>query len=158
MSITQSPVPEKKPDLINIPVPMFSLNEILRESMKNLYAPDVIIRCESLPYIKGNHTEIARLFNMLISLITDYRPAAPQLFLYVDCDSGTREVGLEQGFKKFMIKLYTNITTDEAWKQVNHEVLSACDKIVTDHNGQLQVNTIKNTGCLFAISLAGKFA
>jgi hypothetical protein len=159
MSLTESPIPEKRSELINIPVPMFSLNEVLRESMRTLYQfPGVIVRCESLPYIKGKHQEMLQLFDLLIGMITSFSPAAPKLFLYVDCDEGAVDTKLEPGFKKFVIKLHTNITTNDAWKERHRKVLADCERIVSEHKGDFQVNNISNTGCLFAISLAGKFA
>ena len=157
--MTELPVPEKRSDLQKIPSPMFSLNDVLRESLRALYEnPGVVVRCEPLPFISGKKDELVRLFNMLIAMITGFKPAASKLFLYVDCNEGTANLHSGPGFRNFVIKFHTSITTSEAWKEQHKDILFDCEKIVTEHKGKFQVNNISNTGCLFAISLAGKFA
>jgi hypothetical protein len=159
MSLTDLPIPERRIDIKNFhPLSILSLNDIFRESMQGSYAyPDIIVRCETLPQIKGNREEIMKLFRMLTKMITSNRPAGPRLFLYVDCSEEMREAGLEQDFKNYLIKFYTNITAAEEWRISHSAALSDCEKIVANHKGKFQVNNIYNTGCLFAISLAGKF-
>ncbi|MGZ8543883.1 MAG: hypothetical protein ACXWV0_01240 [Flavisolibacter sp.] len=160
MSITDFPIPEKKSDQISIdPNAMLSLNQVLRESMQSLYDnPALVIRCEELPSILGQYDEILRMFKMLLELITNEPPAGPKLFLYVDCDQGVVEPGLEEGFQTYIIKFYTNITTGDTWREKNKNILSGCETIVSGHKGTFQANNISYTGCLFAITLAGKFA
>ncbi len=160
MSITDFPIPEKNSDKIIInPIALLSLNQVLRESMQPLHDnPSMVIRCEALPSINGQYDELLRLFTMMLELITSEPPAGPKLFLYVDCDQGITEPGLDEGYRQYIIKFYTNITTGEAWKEKNKNILSGCESIVSHHKGSFQVNNISHTGCLFAISLAGKFA
>ncbi len=160
MSITDFPIPEKNSEQITInPFALLSLNQVLRESLQPLYAnSSIVIRCESLPSVYGQYDELLRLFSMMLNLITSEPPAGPKLFLYVDCDQGVTEPELEAGLRRFIIKFYTNITTGEAWREKNKNILSGCESIVSLHKGTFQVNNISHTGCLFAISLAGKFA
>jgi hypothetical protein len=159
MIVTDSPIPERRIEIKNFhPVTMLSLNEIFRESMQGAYAyPDIIVRCETLPQIKGNRQEILNLFRMLTKMITSNRPAGPRLFLYVDCSEEIREAGQEQDFKNYQVRFYTNITAADEWRIANSAALSDCERIVANHKGKFQVNNIYNTGCLFTISLAGKF-
>ena len=160
MSTTDFPIPEKKPETKHThTLPMLSLNDAIRESMPALHEhPGLVMRCEHLPQVRGHQDELVRFFYLLIRLIINNKPPVPKLFLYVDCDEGRKDLMLESGFKKYIIRIHTNITTSDAWKEMNDHILSGCKKIIADHQGELQINNIKNTGCLFAISLAGKFA
>lgn len=160
MSLTESPIPEKRSELkYTQALPMLSLNDILRESMEPLHLhQDMVVRCEHLPHVKGQKEELVRLFTMLMRLIISQKQSWTKLFLYVNCDEGKKDSLLEPGFKNYIIKIHTNISTSDAWKEMNDHILCGCEKIVHSHSGVLQVNNIYNTGCLFAISLAGKFA
>lgn len=143
---------------------LLSLNEILQESLKKAQAQvdkaQLIVRCENLPLIKADHDEIVKLFDGLIGTILNQPPNATRLFLYVDCDeerSDIIDMTLNEGYKKYLIKFHTNITTHEHWKLVNNQALVDCKQILSRHNGNLVVNDVSSTGCLFSVLLPGKF-
>jgi hypothetical protein len=142
---------------------LLSLNEILQESLKKAQAQvdkvKLIVRCESLPTVKADHGEMLKLFDNLLGMILNHPPNATRLFLYIDCGVDISDVinmTLEEGFKYYIIKFHTNITTHENWKLVNSQALINCRQILSKHNGNLAVNDISSTGCLFSVLLPGK--
>lgn len=142
---------------------LLSLNDVIQENLKKAqYQVDkaqLIVRCETLPCIKADHDEMASLFNDLLSIILNHPPNTSRLFLYIDCEEDNSE-GIdrtpEEDMKRYIIKFYTNITTSESWKLANSGALINCQQILSRHNGNLAVNDISGTGCLFSVSLPGK--
>jgi len=166
MSILDSTFPYRNYSTLekNYPTDLLSLNDILQESLKKAQAQvdkaQLIVRCESLPLIKADHDEIVTLFDDLIGMILNQPPNTTRLFLYIDCEESNSDVidmTMATGFKKYTIKFHTNITTHEHWKLVNSQTLINCKQILSKHNGNLVVNDISSTGCVFSVSLPGKF-
>jgi hypothetical protein len=137
-----------------------SLNDLFNERMRKAQAQfehaGLVVRCECLPQINGYREEMTRLFDSIISMILNHPSKPAQLFLYVDCeeikDAGKQETGLIN----YLIKIHTNLTTNDNWKAQNREMLAACERILILHKGSFAVHNISNTGCLFSISLPGK--
>lgn len=143
---------------------LLSLNEILQESLKKAQAQvdksQLIVRCESLPMVKADHDEMVKLFDDLIGMILNQPPNTTRLFLYVDCEENRSDIidmTLSKEYRRYLIKFHTNITTHEHWKLVNSQTLVNCKQILSRHNGNLVVNDVSSTGCLFSVSLPGKF-
>jgi hypothetical protein len=166
MSIFDSTFPKRNYKALEksiLPAGLFSLNEILQESLKKAQAQvdkaQLIVRCESLPVVQADHSEIVKLFDDLIAMILNQPPNTTRLFLYIDCDEDNNDIidmTLHPGFKKHLIKFHTNITTHEHWKILNNDTLINCKQILSRHNGNLMVHDVSSTGCLFAVSLPGK--
>jgi hypothetical protein len=119
----------------------------------------LIVRCEALPKIQGNFNEMLKLFDHLLSMILSHHQKTSRLFLYVDCEEESNDVidmSLEEGFKRYTIKFHTNITTQGNWKLLNNQALVSCQQILSNHSGNLAVNEISKTGCLFSVLLPGK--
>lgn len=142
---------------------LLSLSDVLQESLKKAQnqvdKSQLIIRCETLPKIKADHKEMVGLFDKLLGMILGYPPNTSRLFLYIDCEEDTNDVidiSLEDGLKRYMIRFHTNITTHNNWKLINSQALIDCRQILSRHNGNLAVNDISSTGCLFSVSLPGK--
>lgn len=166
MSVSDSTFPNKNIDAAvfhHASVNMLSLNQVFKESMKKAQAQtgnlEMIVRCENLPQIRGNHTEIVQLFDLLLAMILNNPPQNSKLYLYVDCEEEMADIiDLHfEGAKQYLIKFYTNITTHDHWKVLNSQSLIDCKQILSGHHGNLVVNNISSTGCLFTISLPGKF-
>jgi len=143
---------------------VLSLNQVLKESLRKAQKQvdnlQLIIRCEELPHITATHDEIVRLFDDLLGMILNHAPKSSRLFLYVDCEEETGDtidLSVEEGIKRYLIKFNTNISTHDNWKLVNSQALVNCKQILSRHNGNLIVNDISSTGCLFLLSLPGKF-
>jgi hypothetical protein len=152
------------PDIHGISAPRerLNLNELMQQALHAFQTGgkhlNLIIRCESLPHIEGNKAQVSKLFANLLQTIVPFPPRGNKLFLYIDCEEQNKDIDavLTNGHKRFLIQFYTNIITNESWKRINKPVLVSCEQIVAQLNASLTVNDIKNTGCLFSISLLGK--
>jgi len=165
MTILDSTFPDNNYKTLekNYPPPLLSLNEVLQESLKKAQLQvdkaQLIIRCETLPQIEAGYDDLVNFFENLLSTILNQPPNTTRLFLYIDCEEDNSDVidmTIKEGFKRFIIKFHTNITTHEHWKLVNRETLINCGQILSRHNGNLAVNDIGSTGCLFSVLLPGK--
>jgi hypothetical protein len=143
------------------PAVMLSLNEIFKESMKKAHAGqqglNLIMRCESLPLVKAQRGEMETVFTTLIRLILQHPVTGSKRFLYIDCEERIQKQQLQKDQKQYLIKFHTNGSTNDNWKEANRVSIDKCEKILSAHHGSLTVNNIDHTGCLFCISLPGKF-
>lgn len=140
-----------------------SLNEVLQVSLKKAQAQvdkvKLIVRCETLPRVKAEQESMTKLFDGLLGMILNSRQGNSRLFLYIDCEEDTSDVidmNLEEGLKRYFIKFHTNIVAHDNWKLVNSQSLISCRQILSRHNGNLAVNDISSSGCLFSVWLPGK--
>jgi hypothetical protein len=166
MSVVDSTFPNRNHNTLSIQQApgWLSLHNVLKESLKKAQKQvdnlQLIIRCEELPHIKAAHDEMLKLFDDLLGMILNHAPKSSRLFLYVDCDEERTDVidmSASPESKRYLIKFNTNIITHENWKLVNSQALVSCRQILSRHNGNLVVNDISSTGCLFLLSLPGKF-
>jgi hypothetical protein len=159
MSVKDISVPGKEFDLSRQPGPLssVSLNDILEKSMNRARvanAADIIVRCESLPFLNGHEPDFTELFDLLVGLIIKKSNVNATVFLHVNCDEETVTGGLQNIKARYHnIRFHTNFSADEEWKQQNKMQLSRCNEIISNYDGSFMVNNISNTGCLFFISL-----
>jgi hypothetical protein len=164
MSVTRQQLSNKTYDQKNFyPLTMLSLNDIFRESMRKMQQlfprVHIIVRCESLPVIKGNQQDISQAFEEMIELIFLSSDTISQLFLYIDCEDEehlSEHAIRYEGFKNYTIKFRTNIFPNGNWEEANKELLARCRLVFSLHNAKFQVNTLNHTGFLFLISVPGK--
>ncbi|HEY6955454.1 MAG TPA: hypothetical protein VI385_09425 [Flavisolibacter sp.] len=145
------------------PPSFLSLNEVLQLSLKKAQAQvdkvKLIVRCETLPRVKAEQEEMVKLFDGLLGMILNSGQGNARLFLYIDCEEDTTDVidmNLEAGLKRYFIKFHTNIVAHDNWKLVNSQSIIGCRQILSRHNGNLAVNDISSSGCLFSVWLPGK--
>jgi hypothetical protein len=165
MSIPDSPFPEGGQKILqrnHIAIPI-ALNEVLQESLRKAQLQvdrvKLIVRCETLPVVNAEHGEMVKLFDELLGMILNHPPDAARLFLYIHCEEDNSDIidmTLEEGLVRYCIKFHTNISTHDNWRLVNSKGLINCRQILSRHNGNLAVNDIGNTGCLFSVLLPGK--
>lgn len=165
MSILDSTFPNGNYNALpkKFPNDLLDLNSVLKESLKKAQAEvdhlKLIVRCEALPKIRGDFNEMLKLFDHLLSMILNHHLQTSRLFLYVDCEEVSSDVidmTLEEDFKRYAIKFHTNITTHGNWKLLNNQALVSCQQIIFNHRGNLAVNEISKTGCVFSVLLPGK--
>ncbi|MGZ3975597.1 MAG: hypothetical protein ACXVMI_15110 [Flavisolibacter sp.] len=145
-------------------IPEFlSLNQVLQVSLKKAQAQvdrvKLIVRCETLPHVKAAQDDMVRLFDGLLGMILNSGQGNPRLFLYIDCEEDTSDLidmNLGPDLKRYFIRFQTNIVAHDNWKLVNSQSLIGCRQILSRHNGNLAVNDISSSGCLFSVSLPGK--
>jgi light-regulated signal transduction histidine kinase (bacteriophytochrome) len=139
-----------------------NLNEVMQQSLHRFQTgirnQNVIVRYESLPIIEADKKAMIRVFDNLVQMIINHPPEGSKLFLYVDCEEESREQDSETLYvsKRYSIRFHTNITTSEEWKAEYQRVLEECSELLNQFGAGFTVNEIKNTGCLFSISLSGK--
>jgi len=165
MSIPDSTFPDRGQEILprkHIAVPL-PLNDVLQESLRKAQVQvdkvKLIVRCETLPLVIAEHGEMVKLFDQLLGMILNHPPDAARLFLYIHCQEDNSDIidmTLDEGVKRYCIKFHTNITTHDNWRLVNSQGLINCRQILSRHNGNLAVNDIANTGCLFSVLLPGK--
>ena len=146
------------------PLTMLSLNEMFKESMRKIMAEPsdvkIITRCENLPYIRGNKNDVFVLFEELIKLIVTDKTAPSTLFLYIDCEElkvDNKQQHFSEGFNTYVIKFRTNISPTKNWEAEHETALAKCREIVSAHNAIFLVNSSNQTGCIFSITLPGKY-
>src|SRR5678815_4592665 len=164
MSIPDSTFPDRGQEILprkHIAVPL-PLNDVLQESLRKAQVQvdkvKLIVRCETLPLVIAEHGEMVKLFDQLLGMILNHPPDAARLFLYIHCEEDNSDIidmTLDEGLKRYCIKFHTNITTHSNWRLVNSQGLINCRQILSRHNGNLAVNDIGSTGCLFSVLLPG---
>ena len=165
MSITDRNLSGRTYDIKKFyPLTMLSLNEMFRESMHRINAErpslKIITRCENLPNIKGNKEDVLVLFEELIRIIITDNTAPSKLYLFIDCEEikvENQSQHLSEGFNTYTIKFRTNISPSNNWEAENKMALSKCREIVSAHNAIFFVNSSNQTGCIFSITLPGKY-
>ena len=160
-SALTNPEPEPLPGSVQSPA--FSLNDVFQERMrkaKDLHEHlHVVVRCEQLPHIEGNREEIGKLFDSMISMIVNSMAAGSKLFLHIDCEEVTivpEELPGTSEKNAFQIRFYTNSAIDEAWKESHAQALLRCQLIAAGHHGSFTLNHLRQTGCLFSLTIPGK--
>jgi hypothetical protein len=165
MSVADSPVPRNGHEIKN-PISSgytVSLNDVFRESLRKiegfLKRDNLIVRCDDLPQISGTRQELKQVFDTLIDIIFD-SALQSRLFLHVGC----MEIHLEgneplttKHMKRYQIRIQTNINTDKSWKDRHRNALDSCEQSLSRLDGTFSVNPVSNTGCLFTLTVPGKF-
>ena len=145
------------------PLTMLSLNEMFKESMRKIMkepsASKIITRCENLPYIRGNKEDILVLFEELIMMIVNDKTAPSPLLLYIDCVEvkDDQPLDISEGFNTYILKFRTNISPSKNWEAEHGKALAKCREIVSAHNAIFLINSSNQTGCIFSITLPGKY-
>jgi signal transduction histidine kinase len=138
------------------------LNEVIQQSLHRFQSgirnQNVIVRYENLPIIEADKKAVIKVFDNLVQMILNHPPGGSKLYLYVDCEEESRAQDSETHYvsKRYFIRFHTNITTNEEWKAEYQRVLEECTELLNQFDAGFTVNEIKNTGCLFSISLSGK--
>jgi hypothetical protein len=162
MSVSDSHLFNRTYDTKNFyPLTVFSLNEIFKESMSKVQSElsqaNIIVRCENLPQITGNRQEISEAFETLIRMILRRPSGDAKLYLFLDCAETSGAGTSDAGSKSYTIKFRTNILPGENWEDLHRHSLDRCRKILLVHQAVFLVNSNNANGCLFSISLPGKF-
>lgn len=141
--------------LVNLRAIIASDFSRIEEKINRLRA---IIRCDVLPWVQENEISYSKLFQILIGTIVDHPPAASKLFIYIRCEKQNNEVldMSEHDFELFKISIHTNIDTDEHWLQLYQQKIEAIKNSYGMAGSTFNYNVIKNTGCLYSITVAGK--
>lgn len=140
---------------------LVSLNAMFNESMRKAQVcytlPDIIVRCEPLPLVNATAEDVKNIFDNILGMIFKTTPNGNKLFLYVDIEKEKMINPVIEQFENFTIRFHTNLTTGDNWNSANAGALSRTSEIISRHNWIFGVNNIFQTGCLFTITVKGKF-
>ena len=142
------------------PATLVDTNVILQRAIQKLppeLRNEVVLRCDELVHLQCSEEDSENLFTQLLRFIAKGKPLEKKLFLHITCfPDGAETAAATFGLKRFKLQFHSNSSlhtegTQEAEKQINS--LAA---ILVPYSGSLQVNQLKNSGCVFSISLPGK--
>jgi hypothetical protein len=139
------------------------LNNILQQALQRhgpaIRTHKLVLRCQALPRVEGDPVRLLRLFEGLLEAILSQTPKGSRFLLHVDCgeerDPVVIDLSLAPGQLRYCIQFHTNITVTEEWKAMHGQFIADSMTLIAQQNGSFKVNEIKNTGCLFSISLPG---
>lgn len=144
------------------PAALVNANHLLQNRLQALSAAernDLVLRCEDLPLLAGDEEALAAVFSRLLGMILDRRQPGTRLYLHIDA---IREPGAGnattaapgRGF--YRLRFHTNAHFCAEWMQAHERHLNAVAALLQPLGGSLEVNQLKNTGCLFCLNLPGK--
>jgi hypothetical protein len=142
-------------------LPVFvNTNAVLRKAIQQLppaVRQQVILRCDELAQLQIAEDVLEKAFVQLLAMIAGEK-ADSKLFLHITCQ---REKVQEQQAKqgpggRFIIQFHTNLTPPAAWLQAAEQRTSSVAELLLPYGGSLVVNQLKNSGCVFSITLPGK--
>lgn len=138
------------------------LNDALQAALKNSSEDLLILRSDKLPSVWGMKRQMLQLFEALTAMILNHPPRNSKLFLYVQCkpeeiDPEVIDLRLTPGHNIFHLYFFSNITTDNDWQLIYRDQLARCELIAREFKGSFVFHPISNTGCLFSLTLPGKF-
>lgn len=143
------------------PAKLVDTNSVLRKAIQKLspeVRSEVVLRCDELVQLQCSEENIEKVFSQLLQLITGAKPAEKKLFLHITCfkEMKKEKETIALGLKRYIIQFHTNVTLHSPWIQEAENRISTIASLLPPFGGSLQVNQLKNSGCVFSISLPGK--
>jgi hypothetical protein len=139
---------------------MVDLNEVVGQVLQPYQKVlgrnnDLIVRCEMLPWIFIDVSQIKHVLGELIRMIA-HHPLTGKKFLHIFCDKDESSTSIA-GVDIFTLNIHANLDRDDTWKQLHQESIISLQKVLLPYNARLIDFEISSSGSLFSISLPGKF-
>jgi len=136
-------------------------NLVLRKAIKKLspeIRKEVVLRCDELVRLQCAEENIEEAFTQLLQLIADAKPSDKKLFLHITCFQETKKEKetIAPGLQRYVIQFHTNVSLPVGGMQEAEFRINNIASLLPPFGGSLQVNQLKNSGCVFSISLPGK--
>lgn len=155
MSVLQSrPEDNIKKTSDHTQLPVIDINVILKRLIQQLPAAvrsTLVLRCDELPKIYGPEENVQKVLSELLQIITE-KAASKTLYLHITCNI---EDAPEEKEGIFLLRFHTNLTPNE-WLESNNEKVNRIAALLTPFGGRVQINQLKNSGCIFVLSLPRK--
>ena len=138
---------------------LVNTNAVLQKVLQRLNPEDrskIALRCDDLPVLEGTEEDFEKVFSGLLQLILKNKPNGAKLFLHIHCTEEEIDPQTPKGLKQFSIQFNTNIIPCADWLQKRDQQFNEVAGIVQKNRGSLLLNQLKNSGCLFSVSLPGK--
>ncbi|HYH14665.1 MAG TPA: hypothetical protein VD794_05585 [Flavisolibacter sp.] len=141
---------------------LVDLNKVVQESL-NCVKPQLeelkaIIRCDGLPHILANATDVRKLSDNLIRFILQHPPRKSKLFIYIKCNRAENELlsaDLSGKLDSFEVYFHTNSCNEATWQAAHQEMINECSAICAQYSGSF-VAAHGQANCLFKLTLPGK--
>jgi|GEM_PF-1729440 len=136
-------------------------NQLLQKAIQKLpteIRSDIVLRCDELAKLQITAEAMEDAFTQLLRMIVEERETGAKLFLHITCsheNKGEREA-ITNRLSRFLIQFHTNLTPHAAWMQDAESRINRIASILLPFGGSLQVNQLRNSGCVFCIALPGK--
>jgi hypothetical protein len=136
-------------------------NLVLRKAIQKLSPEvrnEVVLRCDELVQLQCSEENMDKAFTQLLQLIADAKPSDKKLFLHITCfQEGKKEKEtIALGLRRYTIQFHTNVSLHAAEAHEVEYCINNIASLLPPFGGRLQVNQLKNSGCVFSISLPGK--
>ncbi|HEX8316410.1 MAG TPA: hypothetical protein VF609_15510 [Flavisolibacter sp.] len=149
----------EKPASHHSPLTLVETNTLLRRAIQKLPAEirgSIVLRCDELARLQGNEEAIENAFSRLLQMIVEERQTGKQLFLHITCSQQKEEDTIPSGLPRFFIRFHTNLSPSASWMQEAESRINNIASFLLPYGGSLLVNQLKNSGCVFCITLPGK--
>lgn len=151
----------QKPAPVHPTATFVDTNALLKKAIQNLPASirsEIVLRCDELAPLQISEEAIEKAFSQLLQMIIDEREAESKLFLHITCASDKKQQAETTSpcLSRFLIQFHTNLKPHSAWMQEAGNQINRIASLLTPFDGSLLVNQLKNSGCVFVISLPGK--
>jgi hypothetical protein len=143
------------------PAKLVDTNSFLRKAIQKLSPEtrsEVVLRCDELVQLQCSEENIEKVFSQLLQLIVDAKPSDKKLFLHITCfpELKKQKETIVLGLQRYIIQFHTNVALHSPWIQEAENRINNIASLLPPFGGSLQVNQLKNSGCVFSISLPGK--
>jgi len=151
----------QKPVPVSTPATFVDTNVLLQKTIQRLPSSirsGIVLRCDELARLQISEEAMEKAFSQLLQMIIEERETGTKLFLHITCSKEKKqeqETTSDQ-FSRFLIQFHTNLKPHAAWMQEAESRINNIASLLTPFGGSLLVNQLKNSGCVFVISLPGK--
>lgn len=142
---------------------LVDLNEVLQATLqqfhKQIRSNRVVLRCDALPAISGNQSQLQQLFNSLFRLVLHCLPGNNLGYLHISCqeDKAPATCSPVLTGTYYNIQFHTNVCIDKGKWRHAWKIKKDAEALIQNHKGTLKVYDSLQTGRLFSVSLPGKF-
>ena len=150
-----------QPTPVNTLANLADTNHLLQKAIQKLpteIRSDIVLRCDELAKLQITADAMEAAFTQLLQMIVEEREPGVKLFLHITCsheNKGEQEA-ITNRLSRFLIQFHTNLTPHAAWMQDAESRINRIASTLLPFGGSLQVNQLKNSGCVFCIALPGK--
>ena len=136
-------------------------NQLLQKAIQKLpveVRSEIVLRCDELANLQITAEALEDAFTQLLQMIAEERESGTKLFLHITCSQENKgeSEAISHRLSRFLIQFHTNLTPHAAWMQDAENRINRIASILPPFGGSLQVNQLKNSGCVFCIALPGK--
>ena len=149
----------KKPATLHSPMTFVETNTLLKRAIQKLPVEvknEIVLRCDELARLQGTEESIEKAFTLLLQMIADERDMGKKLFLHITCAKQKNEEDAPAGLQRFFVQFHANLTLHASWMLQAEGRINTIASLLLPFGGSLVVNQLKNSGCVFCITLPGK--